>query len=647
MFVSGIVLLVITGAGTGMTWWMSSRLRIEERIAIGAVVGSFAVAIVSFATFRLAGMGWVTLGVGLAVPLAAGTAGLATHMPSARRELRSAWRRLGLPFRHGASLRPLVAVTIASSAVSTRTLSLAYQATPRGVSVGSLAVWGDWSAHLAYAGSFAYGDNRVLDQPIASGTPFRYHFLSDFFGSLFTVSGSSLPQALTLATWLFAVVMPVLMWCVVRRISGSQWVAAGTVLVFTLSGGIGWWYWLADVQRSGWGALTALPQTYARMPDQHLWVDNTISASFYAQRSTQMGMAAGFAAILLILSARPRWSTRGFVAAGVLIGLTGITHAHVLFSALALGTLAWCVDRRREWAWFLGPATAIGLPLVWMIRPATSSLRWLLGWMAPAAHQPWPWFWFRNAGLLIVLFVAISLLGGAPRRIRRLTVPLWLWFVVPNLIAFHPSEWNNTKFFLFWQFAGALVVSWALVRWWSLAGKKSKLTALASRGAIAVCGLSLIAAGGLDAVRGMQRSSAIAWVDNDDLAVAKWLRSHTHPDAVVVYGANNTSAAAALGGRRSVSGYAGWTYDLGIPDWNERRTATTAILAGAPDADAAIRTYGVDYVIIGPAERAIEGASDEYWTQHGTLEFAAGEHRVYRTARRSTDEPAPGPRPGT
>ena len=89
--------------------------------------------------------------------------------------------------------------------------------------------------------------------------------------------------------------------------------------------------------------------------------------------------------------------------------------------------------------------------------------------MAPQSDQPWPWFWLRNVGLFLPLFAGLALLGGAPRRLRRLTTPLWLWFIVPNLIAFHPSEWNNTKYFVFWQIAGCLLIASWLSRAFSAA----------------------------------------------------------------------------------------------------------------------------------------------------------------------------------
>ncbi len=623
------VAALIALIGTGLTSWMSDHLRFEERLAIGAVAGALVVSVVALLAFMVMGMGWASLAIGLGVPGSAALLGVRRRSTSLRLEVTSTRRRLGRPIADSSSLRPFALFSVLSGAVATRVLSLSYQTTTEGVSAGSLAVWGDWSAHLAYAGSFAHGDNRALDLPISAGHGFRYHFLADFFGSLFTVSGATLPQALVLSEWLLAVAFAPLLWCVVIRLTRSRLTAGLTVLLFTLSGGIGLWYFTADVERNGWSIISALPRTYARIPEQHLWVDNVISASLYAQRSTLLGLGVGLAALILILVSRPSGARNGFLAAGVLIGLLGVAHGHTLLTALALAFIALVADRRRIWWWFIAPAAVIGLPLAVAILPETSAIRWMVGWMAPASGQAWPWFWLRNVGLMLPLFAWLSLMGGGSHRLRRLTAPLWLWFIVANLVAFHPSEWNNTKYFLYWQLAGSIVIA----SWMSGLLRRFQASRTGRRAAmqfvVLVTVLVMISAGALDTVRAMQRSAAIAWVSDDDLAAAKWLRDHSRPDDVIAYGMTNTSAAAALGGRRSVSGYVGWTYDLGVADWGDRWAATKTLLSGGDGTSEAVQRYGIDYVVIGPSERLDHGASDEYWTTNGRLVFSAGDHRIY------------------
>ncbi len=628
MLLSGGLAAVVALIGFGLTTWLGIRLRFEERLFIGVVSGLVAFGGASFVIFLLVGMGWISVAAGVTLPGIPATLGIVRHRRALLDELRSARSRLSMPSRAPASLRPLAALTVASAAVTTRILALAYQTRRDGIAAGSLAVWGDWAAHLAYGSSFAYGDNRALDLPIAAGHAFRYHFLADFIGSLFTVTGLELTRAMVLSSSLLAIALPPLMFSAVLRIAGSRLTAGLTVILFTLTGGVGAWYFAQDVRSGGWNIVTALPQTYARMPDQNLWVDNTISASLYAQRSTLLGLTLGAAALLLLLASRPGWCRRGFVGAGLLVGATGLAHVHLLFTALALGGLAALCDRRTTWLWFLGPAAMLGLPLALSIQPQTNSMRWLVGWMAPGADQPWIWFWLRNVGLLLPIFAVVSVVGGVPRRIRRLTIPLWLWFIVPNLIAFHPSEWNNTKFFLFWQLGACLVTADLMRRLLTTRGRSlRRVTAIA--GAV-VAVLALTSAGGLDTVRAMQRSSAIDWVSADDIAAAQWLRRSASPGDRLVYGANNTSAVAALSGVPSLSGYPGWTYDLGLADWAERQSASATILAGGADTDRLVERYGIDYVVIGPRERTEYQASDDFWRSHATLVFDQGDYRIYR-----------------
>jgi uncharacterized membrane protein len=128
----------------------------------------------------------------------------------------------------------------------------------------------------------------------------------------------------------------------------------------------------------------------------------------------------------------------------------------------------------------------------------------------------------------------------------------------------------------------------------------------------------------------MQRSTAIPWVEHDDLDAASWLRANSQPDAILVYGTNNTSAVAALSGRRAVSGYPGWTYDLGLPDWASRWSDTGQILSGGPEARSDVKRYGVDFVVMGPIERSQFNGSDSYWMANGTLVFHQGDYSIYR-----------------
>jgi 2-keto-3-deoxy-L-rhamnonate aldolase RhmA len=65
-------------------------------------------------------------------------------------------------------------------------------------------------------------------------------------------------------------------------------------------------------------------------------------------------------------------------------------------------------------------------------------------------------------------------------------------------------------------------------------------------------------------------------------------------------------------------------------DYGPRNTDIQRIYAGEPDADALLRQYGVDYVLIGPAEFAASKVNEPFWSQH-TQVWQAGAYRVYQT----------------
>ncbi len=635
MLLSVLLVAAIAVCGFGLTYWLPVRLRVEERCAVGVVLGSVTFCVTTFSMFLVVGMNGLTVAVGAVLTALVAASGLYRAGTAPRADLANGAARLRLPMRKASSLRPLVALTAAAGAVATRTLALAYQSTPNGISAGNLAIYGDWAAHLAYAGSFAYGENQALQSPLAAGTPLRYHFLADYFAAPFTVTGATLPQALTLSAWVLAVVFTPLLLCAVQRLTGSRLTSALTLLLFTLSGGVGAWYFARDIGDHGWSAITTIPRTYARMPDQGIWLDNTISVSLYAQRSTLMGVCIGLAALSILLAARVRWVRSGFVIAGVLIGVTGIAHVHMLFSGLALGTLAWLFDRRREWGWFVLSAALVGLPMAWAITPPTSQMRWLVGWIATEQQQSWPLFWLRNAGIFLPLFLAVAVSGAANKRLLRMTMPLWLWFIAANLISFHPWSGNNAKFFLFWQLGGCVVIADALRRLWLRRNTAGSQILLRSAAVVAFC--ALIVTGGIDTVRGMQRTTAFPWVTADEVVVADWLRAHAQPGDVLVYGATNTSAVAAMGGVPAVSGYPGWTSDLGLPDWYARVQQSGVVLSGGEQSDELVEAYGIVWVAIGPWERAEYAASDTFWSEHAEQVIQVGGYSLYRVSPAAKD----------
>jgi uncharacterized membrane protein len=209
-----------------------------------------------------------------------------------------------------------------------------------------------------------------------------------------------------------------------------------------------------------------------------------------------------------------------------------------------------------------------------------------------------------------------------PTAFPRWFAPVWLWFVVPNVIVLQPWNWDNTKFFVFWALLGSVVVGGVL------AGMLRRGSGVA---AAAVAFLVLLCLSGyLDLYRASDFSvSSVEFTDAGGLKVAQWVRQNTSPYAVFAVADDHNSPIPTLAGRRELIGYPGWLWTYGLADYIQKGEDDKRILDGDPAALDLVKKYGVDYVMIGPQEIP-HGANRAYWDTHGTLVYDDGEYAVYR-----------------
>ncbi len=603
-------------AGAGMTWLSGLALDLEERVAYGAVVGAMVTTLAAFLAALAVPFGAATSLAGLAVAGALSAAGWWRGRALLGGELASLAGR-------AASLWPFWLLLAACWAYTLVLMAGAYRRTASGLDVWSIGVYSDWAAHLTYAGSFAFGRNFPPEFPIDPGHRLAYPFMVDFLAASLVPLGASLTAAMVLTSGYLLLALPAVMFLAGRRLVGGVTGPAAGVLVFLLGGGLGFTQFFADLGRLGGSALQHLPRLYTQDPDRNLQWLNPVLAYLLPQRSVLFGLAVALIAAAVLRSALGSGGRAPFLATGVLVGVTPLFHVHGYGSAVALAA-AWAVfDRRRQWALFFLPALALGLPaLAWLLAPGSVAVRWQVGWLAAASghHDSWAWFWLHNTGLFIPLLLAAQ---AWFRAAAAWFAPLWLWFLVPNFVVLQPWDWDNTKFFVFWYALGALVVGALLAR---LAARGPGGRSLA-----AVLGVVLCLSGALDLDRLIDPAVGRAqFTDAAGLRVADWVRSNTEPRAVFLVAPVHNEPVPALGGRRVVAGYPGWLWTYGLADWQRRTQDAESMLQGRPGSDLLARRYGVGYVVIGPAERAL-GAQPPYWQARGRPVFRAGsEYIVYR-----------------
>jgi hypothetical protein len=641
-------LAACAAAGFGLTYLIGVPLLLEERIAFGAVLGAMAVAGLGFALALmvrdvtlltvLVALGIVLVIAGLAVFLWRKL--IAAEIADARARWLASPRSPGHPW-------PLAAVFLVCGVWTVHFLQQAYVYTPSGLFAGYVNIWGDWAAHLSFTGSFAYGHNFPPEYPIDLGHRLGYPFMVDFFAACLVPLGSSLTSALVMTSGLLGLAFPAVLYLAAQRFAGGRAAAAIAVFVFLLSGGLGFYFLLGDIQHSGLAALVHLPREYTLNRDLNFQWLNPVLAYLVPQRSTLFGFSLTLILLVILwLAARGDSGWRPFLFAGVVAGIMPVYHVHAYGTVVALAFFWALFTLRVRWLGFFIPALVMGVPiLVWMWPPANLSmcgdgitvrgycleLGWLsyLDWQRDGAiwfGRDWVWFWLKNTSAFIpLLVVAHFLRSWFQTGFVSWFTPMWLWFLVPNIIVLQPWDWDNTKFFIFWALLGSILVGGVLSRMFQRGlGAKIVATALLAM---------LVLAGALDLARASDYTiSAVRFTDTGGLDVAAWVRGHTSPTSVFAVAPEHNSPIPTLAGRRVLIGYPGWLWTYGLPDYTQKGDDDKRILNGDPSTPDLVRKYGVDYVMIGPQELPL-GASRAYWDEHGTLLYDNGEYAVYRVTR--------------
>jgi hypothetical protein len=638
-------LAVAAAAGFGVTYLAGVRFTLEERVVHGAVLGGAVVSVAAFVPAMFArDVTTLTALLGLAltvvlgaVGLAVGRAGLVADWREARRRWSGPWGSLGHPW-------PLLTVVGVCGAWTLHFLHQAYVYTPNGLYAGYVNIWGDWAAHLSFTGSFAYEHNFPPEFPIDPGHRLGYPFMVDFLAANLVPLGLSLTESLTATSAMLGLAFPGVLYLAALRFAGGRAAAVIAVFVFLLSGGLGFVYLATDVHDYGITILSSLPREYTLNRDVNLQWLNPVLAYLVPQRSTLFGFSLALILLVLLwLAVRERLGWQPFGFAGLVAGVLPVFHVHAWGTVVALPFFWALFDRRRQWLAYFVPAIAIGLPiLVWMWPPDNTSLCAGLpsihgyciqpGWLSfddlikhsvLVALPIFVWFWLWNTS---VLPFAIGAGHLAPRwfptRYPTWFAPMWLWFVVPNLIVLQPWVWDNTKFFVFWALLGSIVVG-GVVAGMLRSGRALRVTAVVILALLCLSGF-------LDLARASNfQVSAVQFTDPGGLKVAAWVRANTSSTAMFAVADEHNSPIPTLAGRRELVGYPGWLWTYGLADYVQKETDDNKILDGDPAAMDLVRKYGIDYVMIGPQE-VPRGGSRAYWDEHGTKVYDDGEYAVYR-----------------
>jgi len=672
-----ILLLNCIVVGAGLSYFTDVDFSLEERVSFGAFFGLLWFVILTVLLSQLLDFTGATVALAAGIALATAAVAFALKRETVAADAASFSTRIRLPVQSPESPAILAALLVPSWIIATRILMLAYNDNGGGgLGSGHLATFSDWQAHLTYTASFAYANNTGFDLPMATGAAMQYHNGINVFAATLATAGASLHDALTISAGYCAFAFPAVMYLVGRRIFGRRSIALLGTLLFFLFGGWGWRRFFSDVADQGLGIINNLPLTYTRLQiEDDIWMENPVIGHLFPQRPTLIGFPITLIVCALLWRAVQTRSTATFATAGVIVGLMPFFNLFGFGTPLALG-LIWAgmdiLGSRRSsadiidgdetdngdssdhpheiaadgdelatpvwigWLYFAVPAILLALVVVLLMLPENSDAAdWWYGWatetMGPEVSAGSVgaifWFWLKNFGFFLPLLLIAQLWKGVvPRRIAIASIPIWLWFIVPNFIKPHPWPGNNTHYFVFVLLLGAFLVAALLIKLvdnWKMAGGA----------VVAVLMATMTLAGVLDIWSATDASTGRAGLmEAGDVAAGMWARNNTDPDSVFVIQGSHLHPVPALSGRPVVVGFAGWVYDLGISDWGDRASHSTQILQGAEGHQAYLDQYGVDYVVIGPFERNDASANPEYWDGVAPLVYDFGGYRIYEVS---------------
>jgi hypothetical protein len=679
VIISLALVLLVTAGGTLASYLYDEDVSFAARLCAGACIGIAALGLVGFVLASFLGLTPLTILLALLITVALPI--LSLRNPDRRalveQDLRSTSRSIRQAVGNPTGIQLGYTVFyLVVAAILWRAFQRAMIETREGIFTGLLNNFGDLPFHVSVITSFSFGNNFPPQDPTYAGVRFTYPFLTDFVSAIFVRCGADLRQSMFLENFVVALAFVGLMHRWALEMLRDKLAAILTPVLVLLNGGFGWillWDQVKKNKDGLVGILNGMPPSFTVIPETTWRWGNAISTLLIPQRGFLLGLPLAVIVFtqwwvsaeekrkrekgeegkgkkgkrkklkkvhmdepapvnsqhftLFPFSAIPQ-SMRRMIAAGVVAGLLPLVHAHSFVVVMVVGGCIALLQRRwRDWITFAFVASVIALPQMWWSThnsavDAGKFFEWQVGW--DHGQENPLWFWLKNTGLFIPLTLAALLWrhDGKPLISRKLLVfylPFTLCFIIPNVLKMAPWIWDNIKVLFYWWLASAPLVALLLARLWRQGIVKR---------AIAVCLLACVTlAGGLDVAAIVLRSNEYGIFTAPGIQFAELIKREAAPQAVVIHAPVHNHPVF-LTGRRSLMGYPGhvWTHGL---EFGPRESEIRRVYAGAPDANAILRKYGVAYAVVSPLEKNIMNVNDQFFSTF-QLVGEVGEYRLYK-----------------
>jgi len=651
MLAAGILLFIAVLGGTLLTFLYDRSASLGARVCMGACIGLALLATAGFLSALWLGLGPGCIFLSAAILL---LPMLLLYHSTYRRLILDCLRasKNFISFSPKRTVAAYLFFYFAMAVLLGLVFSRAVYERPGGIFTGIVNNLGDLPLHLQVIASFDLGHNLPPEDPTYAGVRFAYPFFADFLAAMLVRTGASVIGAMWLENMTLGLSLVGLMhyWTLLLTRNRLAGLIASVLVIF--SGGLGWWLLFQDAGNNAGGffsLLGNLPHDYTIMPDSIFRWGNALTTLFVPQRSILFGLpmalvifcqwwlaVTGVAEETTQKKTKKKTQkqssptdTQRMLFAGIVAGLLPLVHSHTFLVVMGVGACVAVLFRShwRKWLVFFVTALVVAAPeLAWLAGSGAVNAQKFLGWQPGWDHGTHNalWFWLANTGIFIpLLLLALAWRRPSfalPSSLLKFYAPFLLCFIVPNLIKLAPWIWDNIKVLFFWYVASVPLVALLLARLW----QKRSFYRWLGAGALA----AMVLAGTLDILRVITNTTEYQEFDVSGMAVADAISQQAGPHAVVLH-APTYNSPVFLTGRRSLLGYPGWMWSRGL-DSSQRATDIQKIFSGAPEAEALLVRYRVEYVLIGPQELSSLHVDEQFWSRH--LQMAQiGQYRLYKT----------------
>lgn len=503
----------------------------------------------------------------------------------------------------------------------------------------TLTSWYDMALHLALASSFAYGHNFPPQYLILPDEALRYPVLPDFHAAILLKLGFGMWPTFAVTSFMMGVAFVGIFFCFVRRLIDSPSASFVATLLFFLNGGVGfllfWKEWRES--RLPWlSYLLNMKENYTDYWNEGLKWANIVTSGVIPQRAMLYGMPIGFIVLTLIAITWRRWSEmesgkrwdgiRLLLPAGIITGLLPLFHVHSYVAIGFVSCVLFLLRPRAVWLAFWIPAVLIAVPALLDIQShlhSEKTLRFQPGWMSYLGDNFWL-FVIRNFGLPLLLLVP-ALVGRTPNYLRTFYIPFAGLIAFCFFFVISANDFDNLKLMYYgYSVAAAVIAAW-LCRSGARPGMRA-LVVLAILCSTASGALAIIREAGL--VHGIFAP--------EELEAGFFARQKLPAKAIFLTGQYHNQPALCLAGKPIVLGYEFWVSSHGYPrsHYDSILRDVEVMYRGGLNARALIGKYKVDYIYVGPKERAEFSANENDFRQHYAVAFRNRDITIYDTRPR-------------